>query len=761
MTFELGAPFAISVGVFTFFLVIDRVYQFTDLVITKQVPFGLVLSLLVYLLPPLLSLALPVSLLLAVLVACGRLSGDLEVVALNASGVSPLRLFRPFLVAGVVVSVLVASLTLIVNPWASTAFQKQLFAILQSRAATAVQERTFSAVLGGIVLYVEEVSASQVALKGVLASDERDPALSRIIIAPEGRLLSDEAQRRLTLRFLDGAVVESDVKDPQRFRYAAFSLYDMSVSVATSSGAAGREVKPEKEMGLAQLVALARAAGRDRAKAAPYQVELHKRFALPVAALVFALVGFPLGIRAHRAGRAAALASSFGVVVAYYIFSTSLEGPALNGRLPAWLAIWLPNVLFGLLGLALLRVTSRGVRTTWLGLTWDWVVRLPQLRRPRSARAAMGGPARRPGRRTSTFIIDRYLLRQYLLFIGVGLLVGAVFSLVVDLLQSLDRFLRAKPPWTYIAQHFLYLLPQELYKALPLIVLVSTVFLFHSLTRHRELDALKAAGVSLYRASLPILTTALLISLGALVFQETVLPEITARGDELNRVKIRGFPPRHLQRQGQIWYRSSDRRFLRIGLLDPVARSLDNLVVLDLGPDFRLVEWVDVRRALWTPDGWQTWNGLVRQIDTANRIHSTTFDHRVDTMAEHIDDFLRIQRRPDTMSFLELHAYVTRLREGGHQVSAYLVHLYSKLSFPLAHLIMALVAIPFALASPRSGGRAVGIAVAIVIAVGYWVVHSIALALAGADLLPPALAAWTANIIFAGLGTGLFFSART
>ncbi len=762
VTEELWPPFAISVGVFTFFLIVDRVYQLTDLVITKQVPFALVSSLLAYTLPPLLSLTLPVSLLLAVLVACGRLSGDLEVVALKASGVSPLRLFRPFLAAGVVVSVLIAWLTLVVNPWASRAFQKQLFTILQTRATTAVQERTFIGAFGGIALYVEEVSASQVALKGILASDERDPELLRIIVAPEGQLLSDEAQRRLILRFLNGAVAESDVRNPGRFRYTAFSLYDMNLPTTTSPSAAGPGVKPEKEMQLGQLVASARAAGPALANTAPYRVELHKRFALPMAALVFATVGFPLGIRAQRGGRAVALALSSGVVVAYYILSTSLEGPALGGRLPAWLAIWLPNVLFGLLGLALLRAMTRGVPRALFAPARDWIARLSPLRRRQTARAATGRQARRlRGRHASTFIIDRYLLRQYLLFIGIGLLLAAVFSLVVDLLQSLDRFLRAKPAWTYIAQHFLYLLPRELYKGLPLVVLVSTVFLFLSLTRHRELDALKAAGVSLYRASLPILVMALLISLGALLFQETALPAITERGDEVDRVKIRGFPPRHLLRQGQIWYRSSDRRFLRIGLLDPVARSLDNLVVLDLGPDFRLVDRLDVRRAQWTPDGWQMSGGVVRRIDDANQFHSTTFDHRVDTMPEHIDDFLRIQKPPDTMSFRELYAHVTRLREGGHQVRAYLVPLHAKLSFPLVHLIMALVAIPFALVSPRSGGRSVGVGVAIVISVGYWFVHSAALALARADLLPPVLAAWTANIIFAGLGTALFFSART
>jgi lipopolysaccharide export system permease protein len=757
---ELSAPFAISIGVFMFFLVIDRVYQLTDLVISKQVPVQLVLSLLLSLLPPLLSLTLPMALLLAVLIACGRMTGDLEIVALKASGVSPMRVFRPFLAAGVVVSLAIGWLTLVVNPWASGAFQQQLFKILQARAATAIQEHAFTGAFAQIVLYVEEVSPSQIALKGVLASDERDPAVSRIIVAREGRLLFDEVRRRLTLRFLDGSINESDVQDPRRFRVTSFSLYDMSLKSASQAATAEQEAKPEREMPLRTL--LTAAEGKDRRAAGPFLVELHKRFALPIAGLVFVLVGFPLGIRSHRGGRAVALASSFAVVVSYYILSTSFEDLALSGRLPAWLAIWLPNTLFSLVGLVLLRETTVGVPTAWLNVFGRVVAWLPQLRRREATRAAVTRRAARfRGHRASTFIIDRYLVRQYLLFIGIGLLVGAVFSVVVDLLQSLDRFLRGKPPWTYVVQHFLYLLPRELYKGLPLIVLVATVFLFLSLARQRELEARKAAGVSLYRACFPILAMALLISLAALVFQEAALPAITARAEEVDRVKIRGFPPRHLLRQSQIWYRSSDRRFLKIGLLDPVARSLDDLVVLDLAPGFRLADRLDVRRAQWTPSGWQMWGGVKRQIGPALEIQSSSFDYRVMEMPENIEDFVQVQRPPDTMSFLELRAYVTKLREGGHQVGAYLAALYSKLSFPLIHLIMALVAIPFALASPRSGGRAMGIGVAIVIAVGYWVVHSVALAFARADLLPPALAAWTANIIFAGVGTALFLSAKT
>ena len=762
---ELGPPFVIGLGVFTFFLVIDRIFQLTDLVITKSVPFALVMPLLAYMLPAFLAITLPMALLVAVLLVCGRLAGDLEVAALKASGVSPMRLFRPFLAVAIIVTLLISWLTLVVGPWSSGAFQRQLFRILQSRAATGIKERTFSATFSQFVIYVDEVSASQVRLKGLLVSDERNADQSRIILAREGRLLSDEATRRITLRFLDGSISEADVSDRRRFRQTYFSLYDMTLPVDSPIAAVSREEKPEKQLAVRELVSEAERLRRAGQIYMPYYIELHKRFALPVAALVFTLVAFPLGIRSHRGGRAVALALSFGIVVGYYILYSSMEGFALRGRLPAGIAVWIPNMLLALLGVALMRASVAGAPTAWLDLFWRLWARVGERRSGREAKPLEDRRLRRLGRltgpRESTFIMDRYLIRQYLLFLGIGTLVGAVLIAAVDLLQTLDRFLRAKPPFATILEHFLYRMPGELYKGVPMIVLIATVFLFLSLTRQRELDALKAAGISLYRASLPIFLVAGAISVMAVIFQETALPDINAKAEEVDRVKIRGQLPRHLQRQTQIWYRSSDTRFFRMSLLDPVGKSMEGLTVLEISPDFRLRERLDARLVQWTPEAWRLTDGVFRRVGPENRVTSEMFDSRALPMPEHIDDFIQVQNAPDTMSFLELRAYVARLREGGHRVTRYLVQLYSKLSFPLVHVIMALVAIPFALVSPRSGGRAMGIGVAIVIAVGYWVVHSVALAFAQADLLPAALAAWTANIVFAGIGTALYLGART
>ena len=770
---ELISPFCLGVVLFTFFLVIDRIYELTELVITKGVPLHLVVQLLAYMLPSFLAHTLPMALLVAVLLAGGRLAGDLEIIAFKAAGVSTLRLFRPVMVAALVVTGVTAVLSLLVNPAANEEFQRQLFRIFQARAVSGLQERVFNDTFGDVIVYVEDVSTSQVGLRGLLVSDERDPKLSRVITAREGRLLTDEANRRLTLRLIDGAVNEADVlpavppaarpglaggaAGPIRYRYTQFSIYDMSLSMESALKGDRRVEKPERDMSLGALRRQITTLARDPHGRAPYEVELHKRFALPVAALVFAVFAFPLAVRSHRGGRSVALVGSLAILVGYYLVLTTLEGLALRGRLPAALAMWLPNALFGLGGLGLLALTAREWTPPAMPRLWRGLSGLERLWPRRDATRDVRGAA--PGR-DSSHILDRYLVREFLTFMGIGLGVAAALFVVIDLLQTLDRYLRVKPPLVFILEHFVYRLPAALYEGLPVVMLVATIFLFLALGRYHELTAIKAAGISLYRVSAPILLMGVSVAVGAGLFQELFLPRLNELGEEVDRVKIRGQLPRHLRVRERVWLRSGDSRFFRVELLNPGTNEMYGVTVLELDRQFRLFGRLDARRAHWTPAGWELTDGAFREIAPDGTVETLPFTTTSLVMQEHIEEFTRIQKPVTSMSYWELRDYVTKLEAAGFQVKKQLVELYSKLSFPLVNLVMVLIAIPFALQSPR-GGRLFGIGLAIAIMAGYLVVHYVALAFARADLLPPLLAAWTANVIFLGIGTSLFLRART
>lgn len=772
---ELGAPFLFACLLLTFFLLIGRVYDLTDLVIAKGVPLHLVIQLVAFMLPSFLALTLPMALLVAVLVAGGRLAGDLEIVAFKAAGVSLVRLFRPILVAAVLVAGASAAMTLVVSPRANQEFNRQLFRILQTRAVTGLQERVFNASFGDVVIYVERISASQMALGGVLVSDERDPRLSRIITAREGRVLSDERNRRITLRLLNGAVNEADVvpaaptgtveapppggaAGPSRYRFTTFSVYDMSLSLDSAlKGRMLRGEKPERDLTFAELGARADDPALDPRSRAAFRAEWHKRLATPVAALVFALVGFPLAVRSHRGGRAIALIASLAIFLAYYLLLSSLESTAVKtGLLAPGLAVWAPNALFGLVGTALFLATQREWQPPRLLLAWS-LLDVAWRARPRRQTHRADEP---PVVRESTHILDRYLVREYLLLVAIGLGVTTALFVVIDLMSDLDRYLRIKPPLVHVLEHLVYRWPAALYDGLPIVMLVATIFLFLTLSRNHELTAMKAAGLSLYRISLPILLLGLAVTASAGVFQELVLPHLNELGEEVDRVKIRGQLPRHLQTRERLWMRTGDTRFYRIELLHPATNDMWGMTLLELDREFRLLQRLDARRAHWTDAGWELTEGAYREVGADGEVRTVPFAYTALELAEEIEDFTRAQKTVRRMSFLELRDYVARLAATGFPVQKYLVDLHAKLSFPLINLVMVLVAIPFALQSPR-GGRLVGIALAIGIMAAYVMVHFVCLALARADLLPPLLAAWTANVIFLGLGTSLLLRART
>jgi lipopolysaccharide export system permease protein len=305
-----------------------------------------------------------------------------------------------------------------------------------------------------------------------------------------------------------------------------------------------------------------------------------------------------------------------------------------------------------------------------------------------------------------------------------------------------------------------YRLPAWLHDGLPIIMLVSTIFLFLTLTRNQELTAMKAAGISLYRISAPVIALGLLTAVGAGIFQELVLPGLNERGAEVDRVKIRGQLPPHMQSRSRLWLRGGENRFYRVELLAPGTADLYGVTILDLSADFRMQSRLDARRAHWTGDAWEMKDGAFREARPEGHVESVPFTVTALNLEERIEDFTQIQKTVGSMSYTELRDYVQKLEGAGFHAKKYLVELYAKLAFPLVNLIMVLVAIPLALQAPRST-RIFGIGLAIGIMVGYVVVHQAAVALARADLLPPALAAWTANVIFLGLGLSLFVRART
>ena len=779
---ELVTPFGLGLFVFTFLLLIDRIFDLTDLIINKGVPVHLVLMMLVYISPAILVLTIPIGFLLAILIAFGRLSADMEVVALKACGVSPLRLLWPVVAFGVGVTALTAYLMIDAVPKSNYAFKSLVFEIVRTQATVGIKERVFNDTFGSFVIYVDEIAPDQVALRNVFVSDERKPEEQRFITAHEGRLLSDDVNRRVTLRLIDGSIHETSPTALQKYREVRFGLYDITLVLENPLVKQGGTPKGDREMTLAELRKATGDTTRHKGNPNPYLVEIHKKFAIPAACIVFSVLGVPLGIRAHRGGRWGAFVALLPIVLFYYVGLTLGENIGDTGRIPPWLAMWGPNLIVGALALYLLRANlkERPVplvalvqRAFWAAVAWGRETWRRVDTAAASRRAAVVAPrrarvrGRRAHRRNALNIVDRYLSGEFLILFCYGIALASVVVIIGDLMTTLERYIRLKPGLGLILLHFVYRTPPFVYQGLHLVVLMSTILLFLGLSRSNELTALKAGGVSLYRVSLPVFGLAALVTMTSLGFQEYVMPWMNRRAVEIDEARIKRRTMPELRKRTEIWYRgredgAAESRIYHIGLLDPVNQQMNGVTVLSLGADFVMRGRWDARDMRWSAvdDAWRLANGVRREFRRGQPDRAMPFREQTVRLPERYQDFAQVPRAPDVMSYTELRDYIDRLQDAGHKVGKYLVDLYSKIAFPFAHPIMALVGIPFALQSPR-GGRVIGIALCLALGLGYFIVHSAAVALARTEILPPLVAAWSANALFATLGLFLYLRART
>ena len=750
---ELLPVFCLAVGIVTFLHVMDRLQDFSNMIVNGA-PVGLVFRTWALLLLSFMTHTLPMGLLLAIVIAAGRLASDLEVVALSAGGVSPLRLFRPFLVAALVVTTMMGLLTMWINPWGAAAFFQCLRELRAHVAAPMIEERTFTRI-GNVVIYAEQMDLATSELRRVLIANERDADSLQIITAPRARMIDDAGRQRTILKMTDGAIHESRPESPDWYRVTRFEDYEMSLDVSSQVDEVEKKMGPQKRLTAWDLLQNTRALDSSRRadEAQTFVLEFHKRLAYPLAPIVFTMVAFPLGIRLHRGGRAVA---ALGGIIVYLVYHVSQEGLGRVTALKSWGGgRWLPIMGFAVVGAVLLcftvKPTPRRWRRAWARLGSLVPTRLPVLRR-RSPAAVRRREIRR---RHLSSMVDRYLARQFAVYFAYGLAVATAIFIVVDLVEVLSRY---EPPLPAVLQHFAYRLPSALHQALPIVVLVATVFLFMELERHHELTALKAAGLSVHRVSVPVLILAGAVSVVAFVYQETAAPVLNAKGDEVDRVEIRkvsapGSQPRlH-------WYRRSDSEFVRVERLDPALGQVSGVTLVQTDASFRVVKRVDAAEAAWTRNGLRFGRSVQREFGPENSVRTERQSGAPVYLADSLDALGAVQA-PSAMTFLQLRTYVRHLRERGQAVGTQLLYLHSKLSFPLMSFVLAILAISCAARWPR-GGRLIGGAIAVIISVAFWVVNSGALSLGRVDLLPPVVAAWAANIVFGGIGVSLFVRTPT
>jgi len=349
--------FFIGLLTFTVILLMDKILKLIELIVNRGVSFSKILMLLLFISPSFLIFTIPMAVLLGTLLSFGRLSGDSEITAFKASGVSLYQLFLPISILSVIAYLFTSFLVFYGLPWGNRGFMATIYLIAQSKADIEIKERVFNDVFDGLVVYVDKVPIQGKRIEGVLIYDERDKEKVNTIFAKEGFLNSDPKSHEVVLRLLNGDIhrFETKTKVYQRMK---FDTYDLKLELGKTFAALGKKLK-EHEMSIDEIkekIKKMKIKGEDTTG---QEVELHKRYAIPFACIVFGLIGVPLGIQPRRSARSYGFILGIFILMTYYMSLTASEILAMKKTIPAFLAGWAPNFLFCGLGVYLLVKTAK------------------------------------------------------------------------------------------------------------------------------------------------------------------------------------------------------------------------------------------------------------------------------------------------------------------------------------------------------------------------------------------------------------------
>ena len=357
----IAFPFCMILFVLTFVLLMGKILQVMDLMINKGIAFADIARLMLYLLPSFLIFTIPISLLIAILIGLGRLSGDNEWTILKMSGVSLYQLSFPVACAALVAFLMTLATTIFLVPYGNLASKVLLMDMARQKASIGIREKVFIDDFQGILLYAERIPVHGDFLEGVLISDNRISREPSTIIARRAYLVSNPDTMVVTLRLEDGSTHTVDA-GLNLYRKMDFRFYDVRLDLASALSAEKKNgIKSRTEMSLSELTTTLGNRGLQEEMLRELAIELNKKLTVPLSCLVFALIAMPLGIRAHRSVRARGFTIGIFLVLGYYLFLLGGEALVETGRLSPILGTWTPNGIFAVAGILLFSFSAREV----------------------------------------------------------------------------------------------------------------------------------------------------------------------------------------------------------------------------------------------------------------------------------------------------------------------------------------------------------------------------------------------------------------
>jgi len=791
---EMIPPFGLGLLIYSFVLLAGWLLKAPELFIARGVPFGVTMRLLLYLIPGIVAFTVPMSVLMGILAGLGRLSTDSEIVAFKSLGVSHARMFRPLAIFALAGWILTSILTLYVAPDYNFRWQRTLAASALDKLHLQLATREFNESVANLVVYMQD--ARETDWEKVFLAFLGGPQESKVVLARRGKLNFYPESRRATIELFEAMQHSLALDKPEIYQVASLGHIEEEIDIENLIGGYTAEKRAREKnirelaVGLAEIRAesgrlsaeraglesrgltrdhpeMARAAfalDQTELERRTILIEIHKRLALPFVCWIFVFLGLPLGLSTRKGGRTSGFTLSIVIILVYYVFITAGENMALAGRVSPWLGMWGGNIVLGLLSIVLY-VRSARERPLVALLGRRPPVPESGAARRRSNRKAAG---RRLSRRLALSLpfpslLDRYIARRYLFIAGLCLASVLAVSAIVAFFDAMDNVYEHQKPLSMLIGYIRYRLPEFLHLGIPVTALMATLLTLGLLTKFNEITAMKACGISLYRTIVPILILAALAGSVAYYLQEGVLPRSNRKAEEIwDRIMDR--PPRLFSVANRRWVANRTRdRFFHYDAFNPASLSFSRFWIEDIdGPSWMLKRRIFAERAALEGDTLKLEEGWIRSLGPEGT--GTHGFEKFSTLTVALDEgrglFLKEAKEPGQMTYRELEAQIEDVRSLGYDTTRLRVDLASKVSFPIAAVIMTLLAVPFAFSMGRRG-TLVGVGVGMGIAIVYWVAIGVFRSLGYAGMLTIFLGAWGPNLIFGLLGLYGLFRLRT
>ncbi|HET8636023.1 MAG TPA: LptF/LptG family permease, partial [Acidobacteriaceae bacterium] len=474
---------------FVFVLFLRTIDRLSTLLVKTSAPPHIIAELLLYALPATLPFALPLGVLVGVLIGLSRMSADSEITAIRASGVSSAAVVRPVMLFASIALAITALCSLWLTPLSLHRESEIAHNFAAAQLTGNIESRVFDEDFPHTVVYVGDVETNgkQVIWHHVFLADTTPPAKlvqegkdrgegPRVIVAEAAIPRPDPVHNRIVLdmrnfhsyeRDKEGKVIMTSA-NPQIETIQAQTQEDFQVN------------KTDREMDTPSLYRrVYHTKGLSHYQHVEAAIELHQRFALPLACVLLALVGIPLGISSRKGGKSTAFVLTVLLAFLYFLGFSALVGMAKNGSLPVPIAVWTPDAVFLVLGVALLFRLEKPQERDWVG-AWRAAVQWARGRakqskpvRPRrNVRVRIGRLNFRP------MLIDAYVLSGFVFYLAVLLAALLLLIEVFTFFELIGDMMKNNISMSTMVDYLWHLAPSLIYQIAPIGILVATLTCF-------------------------------------------------------------------------------------------------------------------------------------------------------------------------------------------------------------------------------------------------------------------------------------------